>query len=173
MRIEQYFQQTLEAQNVSDPEFESLLSGKIDSTTAARVWLAIADGSASVDQTLRWAQHVARQVDARVIKSKASDAAPAALQAIGFYGPIDRHRAARECLDIIASFPMYGEDHEPLPAKKMPASMWLKLMRKAGHLVDLNDKTALNRINEWRIELGIDSKFSDDVDDPNNGSGTS
>lgn len=155
MRIDHYLKQRADA-DFSDPELLRLLDGKRDTTTAARLWASIADGSASVDDTLAWAQHVAQAITGNVVNGAERDAAPAALRAIGFYGRVDAYRSAREYLDIVASFDVMDEQGVPLPPARQPASAWLKLLRSAGHLVDLEDKTAINKINTWRKELGIE-----------------
>jgi hypothetical protein len=157
MRIDQY--RELEAPDGAehtDPELLRVLDGRPDTTTAARLWASIADGSASVDDTLAWAQHVAQAITANVVNGAERDAAPAALRAIGFYGRVDAYRSAREYLDIVASFDVMDERGAPVRLARQPASAWLKLLRSAGHLLDLEDKTAINKINTWRKELGIE-----------------
>lgn len=155
MRIDHYLETTADGEQY-DRELARLLDGKADTTTAARLWAAIADGSASVEDTLAWAQHVARKITANVINSGERDAAPAALRAIGFRGRVDAYRAAREYLDIVAAFDVMDEHGVPLPLVRQPASAWLKLLRRAGYLLDIEDKTAINKINAWRKDLGIE-----------------
>lgn len=148
MRIDQYLQEVPPAPY--DPELQRLLDGKADTTTAATLWASIADGSAAVEDTLAWAQHVAREIATNVVKGAERDAAPAALRAIGFYGRVDAYRSAREYLVTVASFPVLDEQGAPVQLARQPASAWLKLLRNAGHLLDLEDKTAINKINTWR-----------------------
>lgn len=154
MRLDQYIQQL--GEGTPDQELQRVLDGKPDTTTAARMWASIADGSASVGDTLEWAQHVARQITANVVNGAERDAAPAALKAVGFYGRVDAYRAAREYLSIVASFPVLDEQGATVQLARQPASAWLKLLRSAGHLVDIDDKTAINKIGIWRNELGIE-----------------
>lgn len=154
MRIDHYLQQG--GADLDDLELHRLLDGRRDTTTAARVWASIADGSASVENALAWAQHVAREIAANVVNGAERDAAPAALKAIGFFGRPDPYRAAREYLDIVASFDVMDDHGAPVQLSRQPASAWLKLLRNAGHLLDLEDKTAINKINAWRKELGIE-----------------
>lgn len=157
MRIDQYLQSVPpESVEHCDPELLRLLDGRPDTTTATRLWAAIAGGSASVDDTLAWAQHVACEIQANVVNGAERDAAPAALRAIGFYGRVDMYRAAREYLETVASFEVLGEHGAPVQLARQPASAWLKLLRSAGHLHDVADKTAINQINAWRKELGIE-----------------
>lgn len=157
MRIDHYLQNL--PPNIgehSDPELQRVLDGRPDSTTAARVWVSIADGSASVEDTLTWAQHVACEIQSNVVNGAERDAAPAALRAIGFYGRVDVYRSAREYLDTVATFEVLDEHGVPVRLARQPASAWLKLLRSAGHLLDVTDKTAINQINTWRKELGIE-----------------
>ncbi|MDH4466149.1 MAG: hypothetical protein QE290_19145 [Acidovorax sp.] len=157
MRIDHYLQSLPpDTGEHSDPELLRVLDGRPDTTTAARVWAAIADGSASVEDTLAWAQHVAREIQANVIDGAERDAAPAALRAIGFYGRVDVYRSAREYLETVATFEVLDEHGVPVRLARQPASAWLKLLRSAGHLLDVTDKTAHNQINAWRKELGIE-----------------
>lgn len=157
MRIDHYLQTLpLDAAEHSDPELLRVLDGRPDTTTAARVWSSIADGSASVEDTLAWAQHVARDIQTNVVIGAERDAAPAALKAIGFYGRVDVYRAAREYLDTVAAFDVLDEQGVPVQFARQPASAWLKLLRSAGHLLDVAEKTAINQINNWRKELGIE-----------------
>lgn len=154
MRIDQFIREA--ASEHHDAELQRLLDGKPDTTTAANLWASIADGSASVADTLAWAQHVAREIAANVVNGTERDAAPAALRAIGFYGRVDAYRAAREYLDLVASFPVVDERGVQVQLARQPASAWLRLLRSAGHLLDLEDKTAINKINTWRKELGVE-----------------
>lgn len=140
----------------ADAELASLLDGKPDTTAAAELWAAIADGSASVEVALAWAQHVAREIEKNVVNGADRDAAPAALRAIGFYGRVDKYRTAKDYLATVASFDVLDEAGNPLPPERLPASQWLRLVRRAGHLVGVPDKTAINQINTWRKELGIE-----------------
>lgn len=157
MRIDHYLQGLPpESAEHGDLELLRVLDGRPDTTTAARVWAAIADGTASVEDTLAWAQHVAREIQANVIDGAERDAAPAALRAIGFYGRVDVYRSAREYLDTVATFEVLDEHGAPVRLARQPASAWLKLLRSAGHLLDLEDKTAINKINAWRKDLGIE-----------------
>jgi hypothetical protein len=157
MRINEYLNRADEqGDGPHDPKLEALLGGKPDSTAAGRFWAAVADGSALVDDTLAWAQQVARRVVADVVNGPDRDAAPAALKAIGFYGRIDKHRTARDYLALIAEFDVLDEQGNPLPPERLPASQWLRLLRRAGHLAGVPDKTAINQINTWRKELGIE-----------------
>lgn len=157
MKISEYLRElsTID-EPVGDLEFQCLLDGKLDTTTAARVWTEIADGSASVGNTLLWAVHVANQIKDSVINGSERDAAPAALKAIGFYGQVDPYRPARESMEIVAAFDFLDEQGNALPSRRLPASEWLRMLRKAGYLDGINDKSALNRINEWRKDLGIE-----------------
>lgn len=157
MRIDQYLQSLPpDTAEHSDPELLRVLEGKPDTTTAARVWGAIADGSASVEDTLAWAQHVASEIQANVVNGAERDAAPAALRAIGFRGRVDAYRAAREYLETVAAFDVLDEHGAPIRLARQPGSAWLKLLRSAGHLLDVSDKTAINQILTWRKELGIE-----------------
>lgn len=157
MHINEYLKRAAEqGDGPHDPELESLLDGKLDSTAAGRFWAAVADGSASVDDTLVWAQKVARRVVADVVNGSDGDAAPAALKAIGFYGRIDKHRSARDYLELITEFDVLDEQGNPLPVERLPAPQWLRLLHDAGHMTDLETKTAINKINAWRKELGIE-----------------
>lgn len=157
MRIDHYLQNLPpDTGEHGDPELLRVLDGRPDTTTAARVWASIADGSASVEDTLAWAQHVAREVRANVVNGAERDAAPAALRAIGFYGRVDVYRAAREYLATVSSFPVVDERGVQVQLAQQPASAWLKLLRRAGHLLDVADKTAINQILTWRKELGIE-----------------
>lgn len=157
MRINHYLQSLLpDTAEHSDPLLLRVLDGRPDTTTAARVWASIDDGSASVEDTLAWAQHVAREIQANVVNGAERDAAPAALRAIGFYGRVDAYRDAREYLETVASFDVLDEHGVPVRLTRQPASAWLKLLRSAGHLLDVADKTAINQINAWRKELDIE-----------------
>ncbi len=157
MHINEYLKRAAEQwDGPHDPEFEALLDGKTDSTAAGRFWAAVADGSASVEDTLAWAQKVARRVVADVVNGSDRDVAPAALKAIGFYGRIDKYRTARDYMSLIAEFAVLDEQGNPLPVERLPATQWLRLLRRAGHMKDLEEKTAINKINAWRKELGIE-----------------
>jgi hypothetical protein len=139
-----------------DLELEALLGGKTNTTAAARMWASIADGSASVWDALAWVQHVARKIDKNVVNGSDRDAAPAALRAIGYYGRVDKYRTARDYLVTVASFDSIDEAGNNLVPERLSALKWLRLLRSAGHLLDVNDKTAINHINAWRKELGIE-----------------
>jgi hypothetical protein len=138
-----------------DIELARLLDGTSDSTAAARLWAQIAQGKAGVGETLLWAQEVARRVVAGVVDGPDKDAAPAALRALGFYGPVDKYRAARQCMETIAAFSVIDEQGDLTEQRRIPASKWLKILRAQRHLLDVDDKTAINHINAWRRELGI------------------
>lgn len=155
MRIDKYIQQAADYE-FDDLELQKLLDGKTDSTKAARVWSSIAEGSAPVEIALLWMQHVAREVIANVVDNDERDAAPAALRAIGFYGRLDAYRNARDYFATVASFNVIDEQSNPVVLGRQPASVWLKLLRSAGHLKDIDDKTAINKINTWRKELEIE-----------------
>lgn len=156
MKIEDFLQKTSSIDEpMCDPEFQRLLDGKLDTTAATQIWTEIADGSASVESALLWVMHVAKQIKANVINGAERDAAPAALRAIGFYGQSDPYRAARKHMDVIASFDAFDEQGQPISPRRMAANEWLKHLRQAGYLTEVSEKSALNRINEWRKELGI------------------
>ena len=157
MKISEYLK-TLSKSGESecDLEFQRLWEGRSDTTIASRIWKEIAAGSASVVDTLVWSMHVANQIKNNVIDGSERDAAPAALKAIGFYGQVDQYRSAREFMEIAGTFDFLDEQGNALPRRRLTASQWLVLLRKSGHLSGLNDKSAPNRINEWRKDLGIE-----------------
>jgi hypothetical protein len=73
-----------------------------DSTAAAAMWRAIADGQASASEILTWATHVAGRIKKEVLDvnfvkegGHSSRRADAAHRAIGLYGKIDRDRQLR------------------------------------------------------------------------------
>ncbi|MDM7942454.1 MAG: hypothetical protein QUV35_07480 [Hydrogenophaga sp.] len=147
-----------------DPDFEALLD-RPDTTRATALWASIAAGEASVEDTLRWAQHVAVKIEQTVINKAERDAAPGALKAIGFYGRPDPYRAARDYMALVGSFPVASEDGQCRQAPRLTAEQWLEKLQAAGHLVGIPRKTAVNRINEWRQELGIE-QMQDGWDKP-------
>lgn len=142
-----------------DKDVANLLSGRTDSQAAAKLWKAIARGEAGIVETLMWAKVVAKRITGDLIEAdhqKSSDRERAALLAIGFYGRVDDYREAKEYMSIISSFHPLGEGGEELPNARLTGKQWLKCMRAAGHFEETDDKTAVNRINEWRTELGIE-----------------
>jgi len=139
------------------PEFERLLEGRSGTTEDAKqIWAAIADGEAHVVETLLWAQSVAKRINRDVIHKTERDAAPAALKAIGFYGVSEPYRSAKECLTSVADFDVLDDDGNWVRPKRGTAKQWLRFLRSQGHFSSTKDKTAINKINAWRKELGID-----------------
>ncbi len=154
MTIKKY----LEEWGISDGEysydFQRALDG--DTTQAAQIWAQIEEGTASVAETLLWAQRVAHRVNTTVVTSTqivANRRAEAALKAIGFYGQIDDYYYARNFMEDWSAFKSLDEIG---PSPRVSAKTWLQLLKKEGYLLDATEKSAINRINEWRKELNID-----------------
>ncbi len=124
-------------------EFEQAMDGrdKKAATHAADIWRAIATGEASVSATLTWAQHVAKRIQAEVLDAEliGTERPRAALAAIGFRGPVDRHLAVKYDLSVYLDFS---------PDAGAPEA--LEFLQKRGHLLDMPRKVALTRIAEWR-----------------------
>jgi hypothetical protein len=154
MRIDEYFKQHHD--DDSDKDLERLVKGHKNSTIAAELWSTIADGSADVGETLIWVQHVANEINEHVVNGKDRDAAPAALKAIGFWGRIDHDHATRELMEILAAFDEIDDKGQPLPRTRWTATRWLERLRSHGHLQEISEKTARNKINNWRKDLGIE-----------------
>ncbi|MEI7970727.1 MAG: hypothetical protein WCJ69_17250 [Betaproteobacteria bacterium] len=153
MNINAYIQQVSDESDWMDKDLCALLDGKIDTTLAAEMWASIASGEADVLTTLLWVQHVANQIQKTVVKGDARDAAPAALKAIGFFGGIERYRAAREYMALVREFCVISEDSEAIPLKQLTCTEWVRTLRAHGHLIGVNDKTAANRVSEWLKEF--------------------
>lgn len=154
MRIDEYLKQHHDYE--SDNDLERLVKGHKNSTIAAEFWSTIADGSADVSETLIWVQQVAKEINEHVINGKDRDASPAALKAIGFWGRIDRDHATRELMKILAAFDEIDDKGHPLPRARWTATRWLECLHSHGLLQEVSEKTALNKINNWRKDLGIE-----------------
>lgn len=103
-----------------------------DTSAAADVWRAIAEGRASPAESMLWVQHIAKRVTEKVIEADLESAnrrAEAALKAIGFYGRIDKDRQLREELasfdwenmsraDIVETLRLIGPELEGVPTEK-------------------------------------------------------
>jgi hypothetical protein len=97
--------------NFVDRETGEILSGRPNSTVAAKLWMAIARGEAGVAETLMWAQTVAKRIKADLIDESgqaSSDRERAALRAIGFFGRVDAYREAKEYMSLISMFSPLG-----------------------------------------------------------------
>jgi hypothetical protein len=154
MRIDEYLKQHQDYE--SDNDLERLVKGHKNSTIAAALWSTVADGSADVVEALIWVQHVAKEINKDVIHGKDRDMAPAALKAIGFWGRIDRDHAARELMEILAAIDEIDDKGHPLPRARWTATRWLECLHSHGHLHEIPEKTALNKINNWRKDLDIE-----------------
>ena len=139
------------------PNFERLLEGRCGTTEDAKqIWAAIADGTAHVVETLLWAQCVAERINQDVIRGTKRDKAPDALKAIGFYGVSEPYRRAKECMISVADFNVLDSNGNEVRPKRGTAEQWLKFLRSQGHFCRTKKKTAINMINTWRKDLGID-----------------
>jgi hypothetical protein len=141
------------------PEFERLLRGRGGTTgDAMEIWREIATGDADVVQTLIWVQRVAERICKDVVgkSERGRDAAPAALKAIGFRGPPERERRAKECMRTISDFDVLDDSGNWVRQKRLTGNQWLKFLRSQGHLEKMKDKNAINKINQWRKDFGID-----------------
>lgn len=137
-------------------ELEKLLTSGVNSTLAKPLWESIADGSADVAETLIWVMHVAREIEKHVINVKvAVDAAPAALKAIGFYGRVDPYRDVRNLIETFAAFDEFDQEGKVVEGKKWTAKKWLEFIQSQGLLLESDEKTAINRINEIRNDLNL------------------
>lgn len=129
-----------------------------DSTVAARVWLAIADGSIETDIALLWVHHIAKQIKASVIDNKdvGVNRANEALKAIGFAGQVDKHHAAKEFMrNNVVLFEAIDENGRSIPSKPLTTSEWFNILKLHNLLPSDDRKTSMTRINEWRRELNI------------------
>jgi len=139
------------------PRFERLLEGRCGTTEDAKqIWESIANGEAHVVEALLWAQCVAKRIRQVVINKTERDPAAAALKAIGFYGVPDPYRDARECMISVADFDVLDDGGNWVRPKRSTAEQWLKFLRSQGHFTSVKNKTAINKINEWRKEFSID-----------------
>lgn len=154
MRIDKYLKNPHAYE--ANKNLERLVKGHKNSTDAAELWSAIADGSADVGETLIWVQHVAKEIGKHVINGEDRDAAPSALKAIGFWGRIDTTNATFELMKMLAAFDEIDEKGSPLPRTRWAATKWLECLRSHGHLKGISEKTARNKINIWRKDLGIE-----------------
>ncbi|MCX7143737.1 MAG: hypothetical protein NT123_22375 [Proteobacteria bacterium] len=157
--IEEEFRRFPEGFGDYGPDFERLLSRRGGTTIdAMELWKEIASGDADVVQTLYWVQCVAERICKDVVgkSGRGRDAAPAALKAIGFYGPPESERRAKECMRMISDFDVLDESGNWVSQRRLTGSEWLKFLRSEGHLKKMKDKTAINKINQWREEYGID-----------------
>jgi hypothetical protein len=154
MRIDEYLEEPDAYE--ADKNLERLVNGHKNSTIAAELWSAIAEGSADVGETLIWVQHVAEEISKHVINGNDRDAAPAALKAIGFWGRIDNDHAARELMEMLSAFDEIDDKGHHVPRARWTATKWLACLRSHGHLQVIPEKTALNKINNWRKDLGIE-----------------
>lgn len=139
MNIENFLKQSAEMGDEYTLEFAQALQG--DTTRVAEVWRGIASGEMNVACTLMWAQHVAGRIQAEVMDADLSgvERPRAALAAIGFRGPVDKHRAVKEDLITFADF---------FPDATNPEI--LEFLQRRGHLQDMPRNVALTRIAEWR-----------------------
>ena len=139
-----------------DKSFYDLLH-KGDTSEAARIWSEIADGTASVPDTLMWAKHVATKVVKQVVSADtfANRRAEAALKAIGFSGQIDKFRDAKRCMEVLGAFDIIDDQGNSVP-KRWSGRKWVESLRSMGFLNDVPDNTAITRVNEWRKEFGLD-----------------
>ncbi len=144
--------------DLPDFDLSDMLDGKINSTSAAKIWTKIASGEADVLDTLLWVQHVAGMITKNVMHARgtSSERERAALRAIGFYGPVDVYREAKEWMQLISDFGPIDEHGEPQPKFRITGNEWVTRLRRSGHLAGVDDKTALNRVLEWRKEFGIE-----------------
>ena len=128
----------------------------LDTTDAAKLWASIANGEADVVETLLWVQYIAQRINANVIEAGERDKAPAALKAIGFYGRADVYREARESMLVLSQMSPIDDQGNQVPNPRRSGSAWVRLLKGSGYLAGIDDKTAVNKANEWRKELGID-----------------
>jgi hypothetical protein len=157
MRINEYLEKYAKKYDLDyGHEFQKILDGRPDTTKAAKIWAWIAKGEADVAETLVWAQHVAKQIDANVIHSDVRDHAPAALKAIGFYGPADDDRRAKDYMQIISEFACIDKEGNELPGVRYTGSQWVRALKLQGFFDGVKEKTAINKVNKWRKELGIE-----------------
>lgn len=142
-----------------DLETVKLLEGRTDITAASNLWKKIARGDAGVAETLMWVKIVAKRITADLIETRgqpSSDRERAALRAIGFYGPIDDFRDAKEFMKVFAMFHPLDENGEEMPNVRLTGKQWVKILKGAGYFAGINEGTAINRVNEWRSEFGIE-----------------
>ncbi|MGA9665833.1 MAG: hypothetical protein WBQ69_05210 [Gallionella sp.] len=142
-----------------DRERNDLLAGKPDTTAAEKLWAEIAAGDASVSDTLMWAQHVAKQIKANVIDARGQSSTVrerGALHALGVSGRADVYRDARHYMETFASFELLDDTGRAVPIQYLTGEQWVGLLKAEGYLRDVQHKTALNRVNEWRKEFGIE-----------------
>lgn len=159
MDINTWFERHKDDEYVGDAETARILEEKTDSTAAAQLWSAIAAGKAEVADTLMWAKKVAARITAELIETRGQQSSyreRAALRAIGFNGPVDDYREAKEYMRLISQFHPLDERGEEMPNEHLTAKQWHAVLRGAGHLARIDDKTAQNKINEWRKELNIE-----------------
>ncbi len=141
-----------------DEGFCKLLDGRTDTTAAKNIWMEIASGEASVEETLAWAQYVACKIKRDLLESKSETSSVrerVALRAIGFFGVVDTYREAKRLMDIIADFSPLDKNGKSLP-NRLTAEQWLQYLKSHGLMTEVNHKTALNLINTWRKELKIE-----------------
>lgn len=154
MKIKEYLA-TDENAYKGDLQIEKLLSAKEKASLSAPLWKSIATGEADVTTTLIWVTNVAKEICNLVIDGSSEEAATSALHAIGLQGRIDKYALARDLMEIFASFDELDKSGNPLPKKRWSAKKWLEFMREHGLLKDVKDKTAINKLNSIRNELGI------------------
>lgn len=119
-----------------------------DTTAAAKVWVSIADGSASVGRVLVWASNIAGRVNKEVISidtEQPGEKARAALLSIGIRGRIDKHRAIRELMAALDGFNNLEYPDEPETHKR-----WVEICRSHGLLDGLDDSQAYTLIRDIR-----------------------
>ena len=142
MNLNEFLREWAESGGEYDQAFQRALNG--DTTQAAEMWRAIAEGRVDAAEALIWARHVAQQVVERVVDGglHGAERPRAALVALGFRGQIDKYQVEKELVENILDF---------IP--EMTTSELVAHLRRQGYLDGMSEKTALNRVAEWRQDL--------------------
>ena len=114
------------------------------------IWRAIADGRANLAERDIWVQHVAQKVVDTVISTDANKRGEAALKALGFTGVFDKHREAREELEVLLAFA--ENDGNGQPSRRQLAQHLLA----RGYLKGKSVTSAMKVVDRLRLEIRQD-----------------
>lgn len=116
------------------------------------IWRAIADGRANLAERDTWVQHVAQKVVDSVIPNDANKRGEAALKALGFTGVFDKHREARDELEVLLAFA--ENDGNGQPSRRQLAQHLLA----RGYLKGESVTSAMKVVDRLRVEIRQDPR---------------